>query len=258
MKTFFIIIGVILLFPCIAIGSYIFDDFYYNQLSDKAEKAVILYLEKKYQERFGIEESAYSKALGDDKGSYVVYAFPIENPDITIRLGVSQNHKVSSDDYKDSKWRNDAIEDYKRLIHPFFPKPANMFVNPSIPSDIEDRFELEDTYDKMINHYQNQSDEFIHLMLIEDRQAFDKEKEWSKIKGLIELLKERPIKSFTLELKYFPRSLKEKYNTYSDPNEFENDHSKELYYICRIHSSEVQNILIDSNMDIEKFCRELF
>ncbi|MFY3790596.1 hypothetical protein ACOQFO_02585 [Ureibacillus sp. MALMAid1270] len=70
------------------------------------------YLEEKYGEDFVIKESSFSKALGDEKGIYWIYAHPLNNPDISTQITVSEDMLMISDDYLKMKWRSELNEQF--------------------------------------------------------------------------------------------------------------------------------------------------
>lgn len=53
-----------------------FDYFYYPIIGYQAENAAEASLEEKYNEDFVIDESTYSKPLGNDYGNYHIIAYP--------------------------------------------------------------------------------------------------------------------------------------------------------------------------------------
>lgn len=67
-----------------------FDYFYSPVISFKAENAAEASLEEKYNIDFMIDESTYSKPLGEDFGYYHI-AHPKKNPDLEVAVSVDED-----------------------------------------------------------------------------------------------------------------------------------------------------------------------
>jgi hypothetical protein len=256
MKKLFIVVLLIILLPIIAFAGYILEDSYYQAMSYKAKKAANIYLEEKYEERFNIEKINYSKALGDEEGIYDLYAHPINQPDISFRLYSNENYEISYDDYKEMKWRNDVIKEYKEIVKSYFPNHADLYVNTTFQKDVVRKYDIKDTYTKIFTENPNQRDEYVHILLFTNKKFFDYRVESTKIFQLWTDIIGRSVKDYTIEVKYFPVELEEKYKTYSSKGDFEGENWKESFYTCRFSSSDVQKSPIKNIDDITKLCRQ--
>jgi hypothetical protein len=250
-----IIVGLVVLSPLLALGVYSLDLFYYEANNEKAQKAAIEFLEKKYKERFKVEEVEYSKALGDDEGYYTLQVTPLENPEITISVDTTEDYQVTTDNYKESEWTEQFRKEMVSQITPIFQGAGKIYAYGSFPEEIVEKYVLEDSYHTIYSANPHQSFERIHIVSFND--SFEKEDELKKIYQLWELTKDRKFKDNSIEVNYYPKELSKELGTNSDLNQFENEHQEEMFHFCRFSNEQAQNKPITSPEDFEAFCRKL-
>ncbi|MDF2788505.1 MAG: murein transglycosylase [Neobacillus sp.] len=248
-------VGLVVLSPFLLLGVYALDFVYYGANDDKAEKAALEYLEEKYSERFEIDDVEYNKILGDDEGDYTLTVHPVANPDITFGVDTSEKYQVIRDSFKENNWSEQFRKEMVPLIEPIFKGTGEFYVYGSFPSEIEEQYRFEDSYQTIYNENPHQSYERIHILNFDD--TFDREKEFQRIYQLWEGVKDRRFSDNNIEIDYYPNELKEKLKTYPDLKEFENEHRQEMTYTCRFSKQETQEKPITIPGDIEAFCRQM-
>lgn len=253
MKNVLIIVGVIILLPLVAVGSYILEEIYYNKMGFKAEKAADKYLEKKYGESFEVDDAVYSKALGDDHGGYDVKAHPTANPEISFRVQVTEKYKVWQDEYKESKWASEINKEYFQLAKPLFPNAARIYASGSFPEEVGDQYNITDTYQTIYKENPNQGHEYINIVLFED--SIQKEAALDSVYQLWSVIQGRQLKTYRYEVKYYPEKLLKKFKSYADQHAFEQDFYKDSLYSCRISKFDAEQNPISGPDGISRFCR---
>jgi len=250
-----ILVGLVVLSPFLLLGVYALDFVYYDANDNKAEKAALKYLEEKYGERFEIDDVEYNKILGDDEGAYTLSVHPVANPDITFGVDTTEKYQVIRDQYKENNWSEQFRKEMVPLIEPIFKGTGEFYVYGSFPSELEEQYRFEDSYQTIYNENPHQSYERIHLLNFDD--TFDKEKEFQRNYQLWENIKDRKFSDNNIEIDYYPKALKKKLKTYPGLNEFENEHRQEKIYNCRFSKQETQDKPITTPGDIEAFCRQM-
>jgi hypothetical protein len=250
-----IIVGLVVISPFLLLGVYALDFVYYDANDDKAKKAALEYLEEKYGERFEIDDVEYNHILGDDEGSYILSVHPEARPNITFGVDTTEKYQVTRDGYKESNWSNQFRKEMIPIIEPLFKGTGEYYVYGSFSSEIEERYEFEDSYQTIYQENPHQSYERIHILNFDD--TFDKEKEFQRIYQLWETVKDRQNRDNNIEIEYYPKELKKKLKTYPDLNEFENEHRQEITYTCRFSKQGVQDKPITSPGEIEAYCRQM-
>jgi uncharacterized membrane protein len=248
-----ILVGLVVISPFLLLGVYALDFVYYGANEDKAEKAALEFLEDKYGEQFEIDEVEYNKILGDQEGNYTLSVHPEENPDITFDVGTTEKYRVTRDGYKESNWSEQFKKEMIPIIDPIFQGTGEYYVYGSFPSEVEEQYQFEETYQTIYQENPHQSYESIHIVNFND--TFDKEKEFQRIYQLWESVKDRQYRDNNIRIEYYPKELKKKLKTYPDLNEFENEHRQENFYTCRFSKQETENKPITTPGDIEAFCR---
>jgi hypothetical protein len=250
-----IIVGLVVISPFLLLGIYALDFVYYDANDDKAEKAALEYLEDKYGESFENDDVEYNHILGDNEGSYILSVHPEARPDITFGVDTTEKYQVTRDGYKESNWSNQFRKEMIPIIEPLFQGTGEYYVYGSFPSEIEERYEFEDSYQTIYQENPHQSYERIHILNFDD--TFDKEKEFQRIYQLWETVKDRQNRDNNIEIEYYPKELKKKLKTYPDLNQFENEHRQEITYTCRFSKQGVQDKPITSPGEIEAYCRQM-
>jgi hypothetical protein len=255
MKKILLVFGIIVLIPFFVLGFYFLESVYYEAMDYKAEKATIKYLEEKYGERFKIDDVQYEKILGDEGGGYTLYAHPIKKSEFSIQIFASERYQVIGDDYKESKWGYQYKQEIVQVIEPIFPETSTIYAYGSFTEEIEEQYQFKDSYQTIFN--ENPLQNFERLNIFNFNRIFEKEKELERLYKVLEVFMGRKVGRFQIELNYYPKELSGKLKGKSDPNQFENEHRDEIFYICRISSEDLQENPISSPGDIEPFCRKM-
>jgi hypothetical protein len=197
----------------------------------------------------------YNKALGDDEGAYTLQVRSLKNPEITISVDTTEDYQVTRDNYKESNWTEQFRKEMVSQITPIFQSAGKIYAYGSFPEEIEDKYPFEDSYQTIYSANPHQSFERIHIVNFSD--SFEKEEALKKIYQLWEITKDRQFKDNNIEVNYYPKELSEKLDTYSDLNQFENEHREEMFYFCRFSNEEAQQKSITGPVEFEAFCRKL-
>ncbi|WP_078544536.1 hypothetical protein [Litchfieldia alkalitelluris] len=195
--------GVFLFFFIVIIGDYI----YYDLVSFRAANAAEKYLEKTYDEDFKVDETEYSKILGEKNGMYYVDAYPVKNPQILARVYVTESIEIFSAEYLENKWRfelNEQLESYISSLTDSFSLRANL----SVPEEIEKRYEKEDSYETLLKENPNKLHNMLFLHVYRDpTNQTDQELEW--LYELVTYLKEQNLERFTVLVYFYPQTFLE-------------------------------------------------
>ncbi|WP_066319776.1 hypothetical protein [Bacillus sp. FJAT-29814] len=254
MKKLLVIVGIIVLLPIFGFGIYILEDVYYNMMGSKVEKAALKYLDQKYGDSFEIDEVSYSKALGDDEGAFEIEAHSTDHSDITFSLRANEDYQITGDDYKENKWGNETEQEYIQLVKPIFPNADEIYASGSFPEEVADRYELDDTYQTIIQENPQQSHEYIKILMFVT--SVNKEAELESIYQLREIMEGRNLRTYRLEVQYYPKKLKNELKNYDSLHQFDNDFSQEGLYDCKLHGAVGEDDSIAAPGDLAKFCRE--
>ncbi|MFC5451139.1 hypothetical protein [Paenibacillus aestuarii] len=128
----------------------------------KAEAKALGYLKTTYQEDFIIDSVTYEKQFGERAGSYYITGRPTANKDIEFSMHVGQDFKVSDDSYKESKWRNDSIQEYAPLIDVLSPGFRSYAVNLPINEGLINKYNIETKYGDIRNQDEN-NEEYLYM-----------------------------------------------------------------------------------------------
>lgn len=254
MKKILTIIAIILMLPVLGLLLYFLEITYHDFFGYKAEKAALEYLDKKYGEKFKIDETEFNQILGDEDGMYHITAHLANQKEISITMDISESFQVTRDNYKEMKWRNEAKEEYLPLVKDLFPTYGHMFVNPSFREDVWEKYALEDKYQTIFKENLKQSSEFVHLLVFEE-EPFDKEIQLEKIYKFYSFIKGRQVNDFTLEIRFFPQQLRKKFNELNNPHQFEGEYYSKVILSCRFSKTESENAELKDYKAIGRFCR---
>ncbi|SFB13832.1 MULTISPECIES: hypothetical protein [unclassified Bacillus (in: firmicutes)] len=253
MKKILIIIAIIILLPVLGLLLYFLEITYHDFFGYKAEKAALEYLDKKYGEKFKIDETEFGQALGDAMGMYQVTAHPVKQKGISITMDVSEDFQITRDNYKEMKWRNEAREEFLPLVKELFPTYGHMFVNPSFQEEVWEKYTLEDQYQTIFKENLKQSSEFVHLLVFEE-ESFDKELQLQKIYKLYSFVKDRQVNDFTIEIRFFPQELKKRFYELKNPHQFEGEYYSKVILSCRFSKDQSEKAELQDYKDISQFC----
>jgi hypothetical protein len=246
------IIGIIVLLPFLGFGIYAWDLFYNDINTDEVEKAAIKYLEQKYGEHFVIVDASYTKALGDDEGVYELNVHPAEQPEINFWVNATEKYEITGDSYKEDKWRNEAKKEYIQLIKPIFPNAGHVDASGSFPEQVAEAYDIDVTYQTIFKENPKQSHEYLEIMMFAS--SVNKEEELKKIYQLYETIAARNLRSYRIQVEYYPENLEEELGKAEGAEQFENKYYKESLYGCRIMSSEGKGNPIAAPGDLAKYC----
>lgn len=152
-----------------------------------------------YGKQFKISEIKYSKALGDKEGIYNALVYPAGDKNLTFQVHVGENGKVIDESFKETKWRREAIQSWKPFMAKF--GDVSYAVNITIPEDIADQYDLEDTYDQIYQKHKHLMSEYIFIGQAES--SFDKDKERGRVAEVAEHLLQRGLQDYSLEWLYY-------------------------------------------------------
>ncbi|WP_338452903.1 murein transglycosylase [Niallia oryzisoli] len=243
-----------------------FDYIYYPLISHKAEKAAEEYLEEKYGEDFIIEESTFSKPLGDDTGSYHIDSHPEKNPKLTVRISVSEDMKPMSDDYLDMKWRAELNEQFGSVYKKLYGSIVNYsyMVNVSFPDEAYTKYNIHNTYQEIFEQKHKGIGNIIFAnVLLNSSNEMDQHLE--KVYELIQYLKVQDLEYFTVQIEYYNEKVSREisakdrmlgYNHFSNKYLDDRDFIFNYSYDSMDENSINQMEAIKLPADLKQFLRE--
>lgn len=229
---FVLMVPVVFLF---IIGLVLFDYIYFPLISSKAEKVAESYLEEKYNEKFVIDDSSFSKPLGDDLGTYRIDSHPSKKPALTIRVEVTEDMEPISDDYLDMKWRVELNEEFGLVYKELYGNIENYsyMVNVSFPDEAYSNFNISSTYQEIFQQEHHNIGNIIFANLILDS-SIEMDQQLGKAYELIQHLKEQELEYFSIDINYYNENInissEDKKLAYND---FSNRHLDQRYYVFR-------------------------
>ncbi|MER2029590.1 MAG: murein transglycosylase [Solibacillus sp.] len=185
-----------------------FDYFYYPIIGFKAENAAEASLEEKYNEDFVIDESTYSKPLGNDFGDYHIIAHPKKNPDLEVTVSVSEDMEPFYDTYLEMHWRDELNTRFGLLYEELYGTVENYsyMVNVSFTDEIEARYDHNDTYEDILQKEANGIGNIVFAnVILESSNNINDQLE--KIYKMIQHFKEQNLNYFNIEIVFFNEDL---------------------------------------------------
>lgn len=223
--TFLLIVPIFFL---LIIGLIIFDYIYFPLISNKAEDVAEKFLEEKYNEDFNIEESRFSKPLGDYFGTYQILAHPVSNPTLTARISVTEDMDPLWDDYLATKWRAELNEQFGLVYEELYGSVENYsyMVNVSFPDDADSKYTSANTYEDIFKNDHNAIGNIVFLNIILNS-ADDMDDQLDKAFQLVQYLKEKDLEYFSVDINFYnkkPRQTVSEQDIELSYHEFTNKH----------------------------------
>lgn len=244
-----------------------FDYFYYPIIGFKAENAAEASLEEKYNEDFVIDESTYSKPLGDDFGDYHIIAHPKKNPDLEVTVSVGEDMEPLYDTYLEMHWRDELNTSFGLLYEELYgtAEKYSYMVNVSFSEEIEAAYNHNDTYEEIL---QKEADGIGNIVfanvLLESSDEMDDQVE--KAYKMIQHFKEQNLNYFSIEIVYFNEDV-QKQLTKRDRklpyNEFNfkhlDDRAARFYFSYKSEDAESVKELnqLKSPADLERYVKDM-
>lgn len=185
-----------------------FDYFYYPIIGFKAENAAEASLEEKYNEDFVIDESTYSKPLGNDFGDYHIIAHPKKKPDLEVTVSVSEDMEPFYDTYLHMHWRDELNTRFGLLYEELYGTVENYsyMVNVTFSDEIEARYDHTDTYEDILQKEANGIGNIVFAnVILESSNNINDQLE--KIYKMIQHFKEQNLNYFNIEIVFFNEDL---------------------------------------------------
>ncbi|WP_254865281.1 murein transglycosylase [Solibacillus isronensis] len=244
-----------------------FDYFYYPIIGYKAENAAEASLEEKYNEDFVIDESTYSKPLGDDFGDYHIIAHPKKNPDLEVTVSVGEDMEPLYDTYLEMHWRDELNTQFGVLYEELYGTVENYsyMVNVTFPDEIEAQYDHTDTYEEIL---QKEADGignivFANVILESSNNIND---QLGKAYEMIQHFKEQNLNYFSIEIVFFNENLqkqltkKERKLPYNEFNfEHLDDRAARFYFSYKSEDAESVKELnqLKSPADLEQYVKDM-
>lgn len=180
-----------------------FDYFYYPMLNFKAKSATEQYLEEKYKEDFTVDQSSYSKPLGEN-GLYSVDAHPAKDPSIFVRATLTEDMKVLDDSYTENTWRAQLNKEFGEFYVKRFgeAEPFSYAVNLGLPSHIHEKYDISNSYQEIFKKDHKEMSHIVFMNTLKDPEK-EVDSETQKLFELIMDLKEKDLFSFTVDVNYY-------------------------------------------------------
>ena len=244
-----------------------FDYFYYPFISHKAENAAEASLEEKYSVDFVIDESTYSKPLGEDFGDYHIIAHPKKNPDLEVAVSVGEDMEPLYDTYLEMHWRDELNTRFGLLYEELYGTVENYsyMVNVSFSDEIEAEYDHTNTYEEIL---QKEADGIGNIVfanaLLESSNEMDEQLE--KAYKMIRHFKEQQLAYFNIEIVYFNENLQKRLTKKDSKlpyNEFVykhlNDRTSRFYF--SYDSTDINSIKellqLKSSADLKQYVKEM-
>jgi hypothetical protein len=265
-KTLFVLL-IISVFFLFVIGALLFDYIYYPLVSSKAEKVAVKHLEEKYKEDFVIDESSFSKPLGDDMGTYRIDSHPVKNPKLTVRISVSEDMQPLSDDYLHMKWRAELNEQFGAVYKELYGSVENYsyMVNVSFPDEANSKYNISNNYQEIFEHEHKGMGNIVFAnVLLSSSNEMDNQLDQAY--QLIHYLKDQELQYFSIEIIYYNENLKkdisetDKKLSYRD---FSNQHLKRRDYVfdfsydSRNEGDKQKLEAIKTSNDLKQYLRKI-
>ncbi|WP_339175039.1 murein transglycosylase [Solibacillus sp. FSL R5-0691] len=244
-----------------------FDYFYYPIIGYKAENAAEASLEDKYNEDFVIDESTYSKPLGDDYGDYHIIAHPKKNPDLEVTVSVSEKTEPLSDTYLQMHWRDQLNTRFGVLYEELYGTVENYsyMVNVTFSDEIEAQYDHTDTYEGILQKEANGIGNIVFANVIL-KSSNNMNNQLEKAYKMIQHFKEQNLSYFNIEIVYFNEKL-QKQLTKKDRqlpyNEFNfkhlDDRTARFYFSYKSDDAESVKELnqLESPADLEQYVKDM-
>lgn len=260
--TFLLIIPIFFL---LIIGLIIFDYIYFPLISFKAENVAEKYLEDKYDEDFNIDESSFSKPLGDYYGAYLIYTHPVKNPNLSVRISVSEDMEPLWDDYLDTKWRADLNEQFGLIYKDLYGSAYNYsyMVNVSFPDNADSKYTIENTYQDIFKLEPNIIGNIVFANVILNS-ADDMDYQLDKAFQLVQYLKEQDLKYFSVDINFYNEKLQQtisvqdkelSYHEFSSKHLNAREYILDFYYESSNEESKSELEQLKSAAELMKFLR---
>lgn len=257
MRKILVLIIAIPVFFIFVIGLVLFDYVYFPLIESRAEKVAEAYLEEKYGEDFEIDETEFSKPLGEDMGEYRIDAHPSKAPKITVNITVSEDMEPQSDDYVDMKWRaelNEQFADtYKELYGPV--ENYSYMLNVYFPEKAFTKYDIHSTYEEVFQREHNEIGNIIFANVIMESSI---DVQLNKVYQLIQKLKDQELDSFSIDINYYNERLKVSakdkkldYNQFSSKHLDARDSVFRFYYDSKDGTAKLDEI--KSPTDLEPY-----
>lgn len=244
-----------------------FDYFYYPVISFKAENAAEASLEEKYNIDFVIDESTYSKPLGEDFGYYHIIAHPKKNPDLEVAVSVDEDMEPFNDTYLEMHWREELKTRFGLLYEELYGtvEKYSYMVNVSFSEEIKAAYNHNDTYEEILQKEANGIGNIIFAnVLPESPDQMDDQLE--KAYKMIQHFKKQNLNYFNIEIVYFNENLKKQLKTKDSKltyNEFLFKHLDEraVRFYFSYDSEDEESIKelnqLKSPADLEQYLKEI-
>lgn len=185
--------------------SPLFPHFYFSLLTGKAEKAALDHLKEAYKEEFTIIDGKYGRIRGESIGSYHINLISSERPNEYIHADIAEDMTVLAEDFKEGVWWHQTNKEYETLFKPFEKDMYGLKVNIHISDGVDPLILRRSDYCTYFNQVSNLTEEYVFLHMKEmpetERNQF--------LYDVIELMKERHLKNFMLEVSFFKDSIPE-------------------------------------------------
>lgn len=267
MQKSLVLLITIPIFFLFIIGLVLFDYIYFPLISSKAEKAAEKHLEKKYNQDFVIDESHFSKPLGDDMGTYQIDSHPTKNPKLTVHISVNEDMHPLSDDYLDMKWRAELNEQFGSIYKELYGSLENYsyMVNVSFPDETYTKYNISNTYQEIFEkeHKEIGNIIFANVLL---KTSNEMDNQLDKVYKLMQHLKNQELEYFTIKIEYYNESLEREISNKDkklDYNDFSNKHLKsreylfDFFYDSRDEGTKKRLGDIKSSNDLKQYLRKI-
>lgn len=245
-----------------------FDYFYYPIISFKAENAAEASLEEKYNVDFVIDESTYSKPLGDDFGDYHIIAHPKKNPDLEVTVSVSEDMEPLYDTYLEMHWRDELNTRFGLLYEELYGTVENYsyMINVTFSDEIEAQYDHTDTYEEILQKDANGIGNIVFAnVILESPNSINDQLE--KTYKMIQHFKEQNLNYFNIEIVFFNEDLQKqltKRDRKLSYNKFNfkhlDDRAARFYFSYESEDAESIKELneLKSPADLEQYVKDMY
>jgi len=249
------------------ISLVLFDYIYFPLIGYKANAVAEKFLEEQYGEDFVIDENEFSKPLGDDTGTYQIRAHPVANPDLTIRISVTEDMEPIWDDYLEIKWRADLNEQFGSIYKEVYgtAESYSYMVNVSFPESTYSDYSITNTYqDIFVQEHSGISNIVFANVILNSSNDMDYQLDLAY--ELVQHLKSQELNYFSIEITYYNEKLQHAV-TDQDKNlnyyAFSNKFLKDREYVLDFYSDSMDKESIKkldqliSPTDLKQYLREI-
>lgn len=148
---------------------------------------------------------------------------PERNKNLRFRVVDNEDMPSPSDDYKESKWREEAREEIKPLIDRLYPDKFGCMVNVGADEEIKDKYSVHIPYSQIKKEQSEKVEEYLFIYPYKTVTPQNVNKEMEKLFEMYQYVKAQNSKGFKIQVRYANEQIKKEVTMKeSEKGSFEN------------------------------------